>query len=107
MMKEKFAAIFATKDRDEWTAIFGDADACVTPVLSPSEAAVHPYNTARNVFSVSGTVRPQQAPRFSKTSGSIPSEPVSTSSQSEELAKWGIGADRQAALREAGVIGRQ
>ncbi|MEI8148296.1 MAG: CaiB/BaiF CoA-transferase family protein, partial [Actinomycetes bacterium] len=40
-MKERFAAIFKTKTRDEWTAIFEDVDACVTPVLSPTEEATH------------------------------------------------------------------
>ena len=37
-MKERFAAIFKTKTRDEWTPIFDGTDACVAPVLSPWEA---------------------------------------------------------------------
>jgi len=106
MMKERFAAIFATKDRDEWTDIFADVDACVSPVLSPSEAAVHPYNTARNVFSLSGDIRPQPAPRFSETPTSISSPHGAARSESNEgLELWGIGADRQSALRLAGAFG--
>lgn len=105
VMREKFASIFATRDRDEWTVIFGDVDACVTPVLSPSEAAVHPYNTARNMFSVSGAIQPQPAPRFSKTQRPTSSLPPPASSASEEITKWGINADRQDALRKAGAFG--
>ncbi len=33
-MKERFAEVFAAKTRDEWTNVFEDLDACVTPVLS-------------------------------------------------------------------------
>src|SRR6266511_2129731 len=33
-MRERFAAIFATRTRDEWAAAFAGTDACVTPVLS-------------------------------------------------------------------------
>ena len=64
-----FAATFNERTRDEWTEIFAGADACVTPVLSPREAARHPYNTSRDVFSLEGDVQPQPAPRFSKTPG--------------------------------------
>ena len=33
-MKKDFTEAFASKTRDEWTAIFEGSDACVTPVLS-------------------------------------------------------------------------
>jgi alpha-methylacyl-CoA racemase len=46
-MKERFAALFATKTRDEWTAVFEGTDACVAPVLSPWEAPSHPHLRAR------------------------------------------------------------
>ncbi len=38
-MKQRVAAVFKTKTRAEWTAIFDVLDACVTPVLTPDEAA--------------------------------------------------------------------
>jgi len=41
-MKERFAAVFRSKTRDEWTAVFDGTDACVAPVLSPWEAHTHP-----------------------------------------------------------------
>ena len=67
-MKERFAAIFKTKTRDEWSAIFDGTDACVAPVLSPWEAHEHPHNVARSTFiEVDGAVQPAPAPRFSRT----------------------------------------
>jgi alpha-methylacyl-CoA racemase len=105
-MKERFATIFHSKTRDEWTEIFADVDACVTPVLSPREAAHHPYNTERGVFATDGPVQPQPAPRFSKTPGSIGQPPRTPGSGTREgLASWGISEERLAALRSAGAFG--
>jgi len=104
--KELFAAKFREKTRDEWTEIFQDVDACVTPVLSPREAARHHYNTARHVFSVDGDIQPQPAPRFSKTPGSIGSSPATAGSGTRAgLLSWGIDETRQAALRAEGAFG--
>ena len=105
-MKERFASIFRTKSRDEWTAIFANVDACVTPVLSPREASVHPYNTARQVFTTAGAVQPAPAPRFSKTPGSIRQPPrVAGSGTAVGLASWGVDSARQDQLRRAGAFG--
>ena len=49
-MKERFAAVFARRTRDEWTAHFEGTEACVAPVLSPLEAPDHPHNVARGTF---------------------------------------------------------
>src|SRR6202034_1098884 len=38
-MYEVFAGRFATRTREEWTGVFAGSDACVTPVLTWSEAA--------------------------------------------------------------------
>ena len=38
-MREIFTERFASKTRDEWTEIFAGTDACVTPVLTWTEAA--------------------------------------------------------------------
>ena len=105
-MKERIAVIFATKTRDEWTEVFGELDACVTPVLSPREAAVHPFNTERGVFSNDGPAQPAPAPRFSKTPGSVRQPPRSPGSGTREgLLGWGIDETRQSALRAAGAFG--
>ncbi len=59
-MRELFTCAFASKNRDEWTAIFAGTDACVTPVLSWTEAASNEHLLARRtVIDVDGT---EQAP---------------------------------------------
>lgn len=104
-MKERFAAVFATKTRDEWTEIFDTLDACVTPVLSPSEAAQHPYNVERHVFTSEGTVQPLPVPRFSKTPGAIRQPPRAPGSGTRDgLLGWGIDEQRQGELRAAGAF---
>jgi alpha-methylacyl-CoA racemase len=104
--KERFAGIFRTRTRDEWTSIFIDVDACVTPVLSPREAAHHPYNTERGVFTSEGELQPRPAPRFSRTPGEIrmPSRAPGSGTR-EGLASWGIDSERQAALKAQGAFG--
>ena len=62
---DRLEAIFATHDRDYWAALFLGSDACVAPVLSPDEAAAHPLNTARAIWSSpQGTLQAAPAPRF-------------------------------------------
>jgi alpha-methylacyl-CoA racemase len=61
-----FAAAFATRDRDEWVGLLGDADTCVAPVLSVAEVEGDPQFAARGAFSTAnhptrGTLR-QLAP---------------------------------------------
>lgn len=64
-MKEKFAAVFLTKTRDEWTKIFSKLDACVEPVLEVDEAVCHPHNKERQVFSSKTEANP--APKLQRT----------------------------------------
>ena len=56
--------IFATRTRDEWAAVFEGQGACVTPVLSLTEATTHPHNVARGTYD---GLQPNPAPRFSRT----------------------------------------
>lgn len=105
-MKQRMAGIFLTKTRDEWTTIFAEVDACVTPVLSPSEAARHPYNVARGVFSLDGVVQPRPAPRFSRTPGGVRDAPRAPGSGTREgLRRWGVDEERQSELRRRGAFG--
>lgn len=63
-MAADFAGVFAQRTRDEWAALFADTDACVTPVLSMTEAPEHPHNQAREAFlRRRGVVEPAPAPR--------------------------------------------
>ncbi|MFC7728953.1 CaiB/BaiF CoA transferase family protein [Actinomadura keratinilytica] len=75
-LRERFAAAFKSRTRDEWAEIFLPGDGCVAPVLSLREAAEHPYNTAREVFVERGGHRqPAPAPRFSRTAPEIGGPP--------------------------------
>jgi len=105
-LKDRIAAIFATKTRDEWTEVFAELDACVTPVLSPREAAVNPINAERAVFLKDRPIQPAPAPRFSKTPGAVRQPPRSPGSGTREgLLGWGFDELRQSALRAAGAFG--
>lgn len=105
-LKRRFASIFATKTRDEWTKVFEAEDACVTPVLSPREAATHRYNTARQVFTTDIDVQPNPAPRFSKTSSAIGTPAQSPGSGTRGgLAAWGFSAERIEQLKSEGAFG--
>jgi alpha-methylacyl-CoA racemase len=105
-MKERFAAAFALKTRDEWTAHFEGTEACVAPVLSPLEAQHHPHNVARGTFvDVAGTLQPGPAPRFSRTTSAVasPPEPPGRSTTSA-LERWGVEATRVEALLASGAL---
>lgn len=105
-MKERLAERFATATRDEWTEVFSQLDACVSPVLTPREAVDHPHNVARNVFLTNEAIQPAPAPRFSKTPGSVRESPqVPGSGTHDGLLAWGVDDVRQAALRKAGAFG--
>ena len=60
-MTQMFAQQFERRDRDDWCARFSGSEACVTPVLSLSEAPRHPHNAARGAFAHD---LPQPAPLF-------------------------------------------
>lgn len=54
-VKADLAALFATRTRDEWAALFAEADCCVTPVLSLEEALDNEQTQARGtVFETDG-----------------------------------------------------
>jgi alpha-methylacyl-CoA racemase len=95
-----FAERFATRRRHEWADLFADPDACVTPVLSLEEAATHPQNVARRIFSEAGGLpnQPQPAPRFSETPSrtGAPSDPAGATV--DVLTELGYSPEQQAAL---------
>lgn len=93
----RLAALFLTRSRDEWCALFEGSDACVAPVLSMDEAPEHPHNVARGTFvEIDGRVQPAPAPRFSRD---VPARPRSAprlgEGGAEALAEW-LGGPRRA-----------
>ncbi len=106
-MKERFQSAFATRSRAEWEEIFAGTDACVSPVLSPREAARHPHNQRRGLLrEVDHGWAPAPAPRFSLTPSSVSSPPQRPGSGTREgLRRWGIDEARLAGLRAEGALG--
>lgn len=67
---ERFAALFKTRTRDEWTRIFEGKDACVAPVLELNEVEHHPHNRERElIVTIEDVPQPAPAPRLSRTPG--------------------------------------
>jgi alpha-methylacyl-CoA racemase len=105
-LKERVAAVFRTKTRDEWCALMERTDVCFAPVLSLSEAPKHPHNVARGTFTeVAGVVQPAPAPRFSRTPGEVARPPAWPGQHTDEaLGDWGFSPDEIAKLRETGAV---
>jgi alpha-methylacyl-CoA racemase len=105
-LRERFAEVFRTKTRDEWSQVFEGSDACFAPVLSLTEAPEHPHNKARRTFvDVDGVVQPAPAPRFSRTPGRIQHGPAQARPNSAEtLRGWGLPADEIADLMKSGAL---
>lgn len=106
-LKDKLAALFKTKTRDEWAALFEGSDACVAPVLGLGEAPLHPHNKARQTFvEVAGVVQPAPAPRFSRTPGEIRGVSPEPGQDTEAILQdVGLTTAEIAALRTQGVVG--
>jgi alpha-methylacyl-CoA racemase len=105
-MKKLIGDAFGQKTRAEWTDIFAESDACVTPVLSPWEAHEHPHNQARDAFvDVDGVLQPAPAPRFSRSANARPAPPDSGGRDlAKTLGTWGFEADEIARLQECGAV---
>ncbi len=73
VLRNKLAAVFASRDRDEWCDLLEGTDACFAPVLSMREAPDHPHNVARGTFVAAANVmQPAPAPRFQGTPTALP-----------------------------------
>lgn len=105
-LKEKIAAVFKTKTRDEWCDIMLGSDVCFAPVLSMKEAMNHPHNVARNSFvEIDGIKQPAPAPRFSRTKARIQGPPPNPGEHNESaLADWGLSDKEIGDLKNSGVI---
>jgi alpha-methylacyl-CoA racemase len=92
--RKRLEEIFATRTRDEWTALLGGSDVCFAPVLDLEEAHRHEHNAARETFiDVGGTLMPAPAPRFSETPGRVRSPPPKTGVHTREVLRdWGVDA---------------
>lgn len=106
--RARLAAVFASRPRAHWEAVFAGTDACVSPVLDWAEAPAHPQNAERHAFTtIRGMTHPAPAPRFDRTPAPPPTPPrLPVLSPGDELGAWGIAPERAAALEASGALGR-
>ncbi|HYI47059.1 MAG TPA: CaiB/BaiF CoA-transferase family protein [Allosphingosinicella sp.] len=101
--KQRLAALFAARTRDQWCALLEGTDACFAPVLSLAEAPKHPHNKARGTFiQLDGVTQPAPAPRYSETPNASPQAPLADADAL--LAELGYAPERIAALRASGIV---
>lgn len=105
-MKVRLAEVIKQRTREEWGALLEGTDACFAPVLSLSEAPLHPHNRQRGTFTeVAGITQPAPAPRFSRTPGAISSPPAHPGQHTAAaLTDWGFSADELAELKASAAI---
>jgi alpha-methylacyl-CoA racemase len=105
-LRERIAAAFRVKTRDDWCAAFAGRDACVAPVLSLAEAPLHAHNRARQTFlERDGLAQPAPAPRFSRTPGRLPRPaPRRGEGGAAALADWGFDTPTIARFRADGAL---
>ncbi|WP_422007308.1 CaiB/BaiF CoA transferase family protein [Pyruvatibacter mobilis] len=105
-LKDKIAAVFKTKSRDEWCGIMEGTDICFAPVLSIGEAKDHPHNKAREtIVEIDGVVQPNVAPRFFGTPSEIQGPPPSAGGDTDAvLGDFGFSADEIAGLKDKAAI---
>lgn len=105
-LKDRLAALFATKPRADWCRLLEGTDVCFAPVLDLEEAPRHPHNAARRTFvEIDGVTQPAPAPRFSRTAPATPSAPSSPGADSDAiLAEWGFSRQSIEALKAGEVI---
>jgi alpha-methylacyl-CoA racemase len=103
-LRQRFAAAFRSRTRDEWCAAFEGSDACFAPVLAFSEARRHPHAAARRDYvEVGGVPQPAPAPRFQRTPGSVRRPPPERGALGREaLDDWGFSA---AEIERLAVLG--
>ncbi|SAK80510.1 L-carnitine dehydratase/bile acid-inducible protein F [Caballeronia pedi] len=105
ILRERFAAVFAERTRDQWCRVFDGSDACVAPVLGFSEAPAHPQHRARASFiEFDGVVQPAPAPKFSQTPSAI-SRPAPRRGEGggHALRDWGLDESEITRLCASGL----
>ena len=97
-LKQELTALFRSRTRDEWMAMFDGHDICFAPVLGFDEARADPHNVARNVFVEAGGVpQPAPAPRYS-ASHTVAPRMAGERDDAAILRDLGFGEDEIAAL---------
>jgi alpha-methylacyl-CoA racemase len=106
-VKQRLAAVFATRDRDDWVALLGPADTCVAPVHTPREVAGDPQFRARGLFAslgADGGGHERLAPLLAGSRGDGTSSAPPPLDTDGLLRDAGLAAAEIATLRHAGIV---
>ncbi|MFC4001059.1 CaiB/BaiF CoA transferase family protein [Prauserella oleivorans] len=105
-LRQILAEAIGKYPRDELVAKAEGTDACLTPVLSPDEAATHPHNVARGTFvDVGGVVQPAPGPKFDRTPAQPPEPPHEKGADTDDvLREFGYEPADIEALRTVGAV---
>lgn len=104
--KARFAAVFRTRTRDEWSRLLEGTDVCYAPMLDFAEAPRHPHSVARGAFiELDGVVQPAPTPRFSRTPPAVSKRPpLAGEDNRDALLAWGFDAGDIDALAASGAL---
>jgi alpha-methylacyl-CoA racemase len=105
-LRERIAAVFATRSQSEWTERFAMVDACGAPVLAVGELAANPHLADRGaVTEADGVLTAAPAPRLSAHPDlATHIAPRGARSVEEVLGEAGFGASEIESLAAAGAI---
>ncbi|XP_054578662.1 alpha-methylacyl-CoA racemase-like [Eptesicus fuscus] len=107
-LRTLFAGLFAKKTQAEWCKVFGELDACVTPVLTAEDISqlVKEEMSTSFITDQQQVVAPRPVPFFSRTPASVPSTRSAVLGEHSEEILRGCGFSKQeiARLHVSGVI---
>ncbi|XP_063151835.1 alpha-methylacyl-CoA racemase [Candoia aspera] len=107
-MKKMFADVFRKKSQAEWCEVFDGIDACVTPVLTFDEVALHPHNKQRGSFLKNDQeeISPRPSPLLSRTPAtpSFKRDPLIGEHTEEVLLEHGFSKEEISQLCSLQVI---
>lgn len=106
VLRERVAAVFRGRTREEWVEVMRGREACFAPVLTMAEARTDPHLVAWGTFTeVGGVTQPAPAPRFERTPGRIARTAVAPGADTGPvLSRWGFADGEIEALRESGAV---
>ena len=105
-LAEALSACIKTQTLEDWCAVFDGTDACVSPVLTLSEAPQDQHYQSRGTFSqVDGQVHPHGMPRFSRTPNRAPAPaPRLGEHGASILSEFGVDEDTINTMKTSGTL---
>ncbi len=106
VLRERLAAVFRTRTRDQWRELLEGTDTCFAPVLNFTEALTYPHTVERGTFLSTGEVpEPLPTPRLSRTPGEPDRSAAYPGADTEPvLGEHGFSPEEIQQLRSDGVI---